>query len=323
MRIRIEVTFRTLLTYCVCLSFFLLTNVGHTKNQTTNNLKLCQEYFKDILLVICYNHPYYETIEFEKSLYSPVFKNIVFYGDRTEHLDADEFNHHEDGDRGDVRIVYTRNGYYLQKVVADVLRRHPSYAGYIFMQDDVLMQFWRFLSLDKNKIWFGQNSLGKINNDSCFNQILTNRIDALNYDWWFNTTAGIPEIKKLLPQLSQKEKAMLATNFGENTLPGHPSDFFYIPKRFSEQTIRLCDLFSRVFVEIATPTMLGCMDYMTNWEELLPHYWTFYDNLSDRLFKTYRPDFFWLHSCKFSIKGNRDFARRIFNEQFYDPLEND
>jgi hypothetical protein len=98
-------------------------------------------------------------------------------------------------------------------------------------------------------------------------------------------------------------------------------DFFYFPGRFAGQTLRLCDLFDRVFCEISIPTMLGSMDYLQNWEEL-PHWWTCF-NSGDLLKQAHDPKYYWMHPLKFSYQENRDFARRIFNEHFYDTLEND
>lgn len=170
-----------------------------------------REYFSDILLIIHHNHPYYKNIPFEKQLYSKFFRNIVFYGDREVHPE--------------VTIVDTRWGYYYTKVVVDVLEKYPEYAGYIFMQDDVLMQFWHYLNLDKNKIWFGYNEPSKFN---------VNRIADPEYTWWFNTTAGMPVLKKILPELNDESRSMLASNFGEGAAAGYAADFFYLPGRLKK-----------------------------------------------------------------------------------------
>ena len=58
------------------LIFASLSNL-YSNERESRGIEFYQEYFKDILLVIHYNHPFYESMEFEKSLYSPVFKNIV------------------------------------------------------------------------------------------------------------------------------------------------------------------------------------------------------------------------------------------------------
>jgi hypothetical protein len=36
--------------------------------------------FKNVLLIISFNHPYYNNIDFSKQLYAPYFNKIFFYG---------------------------------------------------------------------------------------------------------------------------------------------------------------------------------------------------------------------------------------------------
>jgi hypothetical protein len=236
---QIEATFRTLLKYCLCLSFFLLASVGHTENQRTNNLKVYQEHFKDTLLVIYYANPHFETIDFLKELYSPVFKNIVFYGDRTQHLDIGEFiRENEDGYYGKYRIVYTRNGYYLSRWIKDALINYPGYAGYIFMQDDCIMQFWNFLNLDKNKIWFGATAAYHYGYEEQPQEksMIINRTTDPQYAGWFDTAAGMPQLKNMFGHLLElgldKERAMLSANFRENGGSVVYGRFFLFPGPF-------------------------------------------------------------------------------------------
>ncbi|HEX2579777.1 MAG TPA: hypothetical protein VHK67_05190 [Rhabdochlamydiaceae bacterium] len=321
--VRIGATFRTLLKYCLCLSFFLLTSVGYTENKKTHNIKEFQDYFKNVLLVVYYANPHFETIDFLKELYSPVFKNIVFYGDRTQHVDSGEADHeYEDGYYGRYRIVYTRNGYYLSRWIKDVMINYPGYAGYLFMQDDVLLQFWNFLNLDKNKIWFGVNGLGRPTIHGY--GMVINRINDPQYTNWFNTECGMPRMKEVFGHLLElgldEERAMLSANFQENGAAWYLVDSFYIPGRFAGKVLRLCDLFDKVFCEISIPTMLGAMDYLQNWEEL-DHWWACFDS-GNKLKQAHDPKYYWMHPLKFSYKENREFARRVFNENFYNALEN-
>lgn len=312
---------------CFCLFLFVISVNDARAEQEKRNLKEFQEYFKDVLLVIYYANPHFETIDFIKQLYGPVFKNIVFYGDRTEHVDIGEFDHkNEDGYYGEYRIVYTRNGYYLSRWIKDALVNYPGYAGYIFMQNDVLMQFWNFLNLDKNKIWFGVNTawhpgVGEQPKPKC---IAINQTTDSQYMGWFNTAAGMPQLTKVFRHMSElgleEEKAMLSANFKENGAGWYMVDLFYLPGRFAPKIMRLCGLYDRVFCEISIPTMLGSVDYLHNWEEM-PHWWTCF-NSGDLLKEAHDPRYYWMHTLKFSYEENRNFARRIFNENFYGILKN-
>lgn len=309
---------------CFCLFLFVFSVKDAHAEQEKRNLKQFQEYFKDILLVIYYANPHFETIDFLKQLYSPVFKNIVFYGDRTQHVDIGEFDHeYEDGDHGRYHIVYTRNGYYLSRWIKDVLISYPGYAGYIFMQDDCIMQFWNFLNLDKNKIWFNATAAWHPGYEEQPQQkcMTINQTTDPQYTGWFNTAAGMPQLENMFGRLFDEERAMLTANFRENGAAWYMVDFFYFPGRFAGKVLRLCNLFDRVFCEISIPTMLGSMDYLQNWEEL-PHWWSCF-NSGDTLKQEHNPNYYWMHPLKFSYEQNRSFASKLFHEQFYDILEDE
>lgn len=318
---------------CLFLFGFSVNN-AHAEHEK-RNLKQFQEYFKDILLVVYYANPHFQTIDFEKQLYSPVFKNIVFYGDRTQHVDIGEFDHeNEDGDYGRYHIVYTRNGYYLSRWIKDVMINYPGYEGYIFTQDDVLMQFWNYLNLDKNKIWFGattpwyqhydaEPSFSKEHPHKKF--LSVNQTTDSKYEGWFNTECGMPQMKNVYTRLSElgldKEKAMLTANFKENGAAHAFVDLFYIPGRFAGKIQRLCNLYDRVFCEISIPTMLGSVDHIQNWEEM-PNWWSCF-NAGDQLKEAHDPKYYWMHPMKFSYENNRKFALKVFHEQFYDVLDDE
>ena len=114
---------------------------------------------------------------------------------------------------------------------------------------------------------------------------------------------------------------MLSANFKENGAVSYMVDLFYFPGRFAGKILRLCDLFDRVFCEISIPTMLGSMDYLQNWEQL-PQWWSCF-NSGDLLRQAHDPHYYWMHPLKFSYEINRNFALKVFHEQFYDILEDE
>jgi hypothetical protein len=178
------------------------------------------------------------------------------------------------------------------------------------MQDDCIMQFWNFLHLDKGKIWYG------VNERKSFSVC---HIDQHIENSWYSSTIGIEEVKKILPCLTPKEKEVLDDNFGKDSFGFYWCDFFYLPVRFSERAIQLCDQLSRVWCDLAVSTILGVSDHLKNWEKL-PHSWTCFiqDNY---LIEYYKPEFYWLHPIKYSSESNRNYVRSVFKEQFYDNLE--
>ncbi len=253
-----------------------------------------REHFKDVLLVIHYNHPYYSTVDFEKTLYAPVFQNIIFYGPGGEHPE--------------VRIVPTHMGYFFSRVVADVFQNYQGFAGYIFLQDDCLMHFWNFLRFNKDKIWFCQNE--------SHNFLQASTLDMSQWGWWFSyPDIGMPQVLKVLPSLTLDERNMLGSNMGENTIPGQMCDMFYIPARLAPQAKRLCKIFENVFCEISIATILNSLDNLANWEKF-QYFWHFGDS-GQLVISKYDPQLDWMHPLKFSLQENREFALSMFNTHFY------
>jgi len=248
-----------------------------------------REKFSDVLLVVHYNHPYYQSIPFIKEIYSSIFPNIVFYG---------EHAHPE------VHVVSTYIGYTFSRVVSDVFDRFPGYEGYIFLQDDCLMNFWNYSRLDTDKIWFRCN---------CSNQFIHADInDPSTHGWWFASSCGMEQVKPALKQITHEEAAQLEKNHGRNQVVGQMCDMFYIPGKFSEQAGTLSRVFSNVFCEIAIPTLLSCIDDIDNWE-VLNSLWA---PQCETVFNGYSPQYDWVHPLKFSSEIYRNFVREQINLNF-------
>lgn len=257
-----------------------------------------QEHFDDVLLVIHYNHPYYNSIEFEKSLYGNAFNNIAFYGDRGSNPT-------------EAKLVESNGGFYFSRVVADVLREHPGYTGYIFLQDDCLMNFWNLKRFDKNKIWFTENSPeGFVRAD----------ITSTSWGWQFGAKGyGMDSIIAIYDQISPEEKAMMASSFGLNIIPGAACDMFYLPGRFSQQAIHLCDLFKNTFCELSIACILSYLEPISNFERC--NFLWMYNAGTDAVAANYTADLDWAHPLKFSGIEGCNFAISMFEEHFYSKLK--
>lgn len=268
-------------TIFLLLTFFILPAL-----QAGESLK---EKFSDVLLVIHYNHPFYSSIPFLKNLYGSAFPNIVFYG---EQIDPE------------VTAIETYYGHHFQRVVQHVLTHYPEYTGYLFVQDDVLMNVWNFTRFDKNKVWFPANHPMEF--------IQQNLVGDSMSDWcWWNSQCGLTEMRPAIAQLTAQERHCLEHNHGPNRVVGQMVDCFYLPARLAVPTAQLCGIFSDVFCEMAIPTLLSCVDDAKTWEQL-SFLWV--ENC-DATVNRYKPTYDWLHPLKFSQEKYRHFATQIFNQQ--------
>ena len=266
--------------------------------------------FQNLLLVIHFNHPYYSNIDFLKKLYSPFFKNIVFYGEK-QHKD--------------VLSVFTHQGYYLSNVLIDLFSRFPDYDGYLILQDDCILNYWNFISLDHTKIWYGT----KFNNAEKID--ITPIHTAFNDPWgWktkdnvLNAQTRIESTELAYSKLTPKDKKLLEMNLGASNTSKSAADFFYIPQKHRESVLRLSDIFQEVFCEIAIPSMIYCLELVNDLEELrmvwgLGSEWSGHGNVS---YESYPRDAHWVHPLKLSNQANRNFISNIFNEMLVKSNEN-
>jgi hypothetical protein len=249
--------------------------------------------FQDVLLVIHYNHPHYQTIPFLKEIYSPIFPNIVFYG---------EANNPE------VNVVKTECGCYYTPVVAHALCNYPGFRGYIFLQDDCFMNFWNYLRLDKDKIWF------KVNGSTT--NFLSSPLDSEG-TWHFSLDWGLKALRKDFPLISQEAKDCYIKNHGQNRAIGEMCDMFYLPGKFSQEALPMCKIFANVFCEISIATMLSCLDSTYNWEKL-NSLWT---RDCGFVISHFQPTLDWVHPIKFSDNKYREFVKKQIEKYYYNIQE--
>ncbi len=282
------------------MEFFLFSFLIFTINADQGGRNIYRDKFSDLLLVINFNHPYYSNIQFLKDLYSPFFEHIVFYGEKP---DPEVFD------------ISTHHGFFLSDVLQDVLTRFPQYRGYFILQDDCVINFWNYISLDPDKIWFAIKSNNYINRNDIFYSIIN--FDGTNVSgrekWWWSTLLNghtmFEAVRSVYVNLLPIDLEFLQENIGKNNVAGQFCDFFYIPNRFRESVLRLCPIFKNVFCEIAIPNMLCCLDKIGNWEHL-KMCWGF--NWRTLTKTNYPSQVSWVHPIKFSDQENRRIVTEVF-----------
>ena len=202
----------------IFLSLIIRINYCNSEQTTKNySLNAFKEKFKNILLIINFNSPYYDNVGFLQELYGQFFSKIIFYGDKGSHPEVTSFN--------------TEKGFFLAPVITDALVRYPDFDGYIFLQDDCILNVWNCLSLDVNKLWLPQATLNAHNWKFKWYQ-WTNMVNPDPNSGMLKVAWGYAAMKEGWDQLLKQEMNNLNQNAGENNVPGAQCDMFYIPKKF-------------------------------------------------------------------------------------------
>lgn len=237
---------------------------------------------EDILLMINYNVAYYNSIDFLKELYAPYFANIVFIGPvadpRVEHI-----NH--------------RKGFFGYKGIAHVMQKYPNYAGYLFINDDSILNCWNFDRFDRSKIWFRTMNIKTIGSH------------LINSGWvWWKTKWGLAPLKKSLADLPDAYKESLAKNIGAQKCAFAFSDVVYFPAQFKDDVIALADHFAKynLFLEIAIPMICSALSPIKDIEIMRCLY--LWGNDRKNVFKRYTKELDFIHPIKLSSLENREFV---------------
>ena len=223
-----------------------LTSKTPTPKYATNSSCL-KNAFKDLLLIVVYNYPFYDSIPHLVVLYKPAFPHLLFCGppDNTEH--------------SDILTVEIIRGFLGYECLGRAIRKYPGYKGYFYISDDVLLKYWNFPDLDSSKIW----------ESSSIRSSPVNEPHKADYWYWWRSRYGLENCRSALGDVAKMtfKKAKLNGKYLLNTLLknsggalkcfGSRSDVLYIPQKHANAFSILSKTFykRKVFLEIAVPTI--------------------------------------------------------------------
>ena len=212
--------------------------------------------FKDILLVIVYNYPFFDSIPHLTAFYKPAFPHLLFCGPP-----------HNSTMPGILTVNIIR-GYLGYECLGRAIREHPGYKGYFYSNDDVILKYWNFPDFDREKIW---ESSGLISS-----QLVKEPVSS-KWHWW-KSYYGLNNCRRAcedVAKMTLAEKKLHGTRLintltqnGNGTLQCFAirSDVMYIPQRHARAFSILSETFYKqnVFLEIAVPTINRLLERIEN-----------------------------------------------------------
>ncbi len=250
-----------------------------------------------ILLAINFNSPFYDNIPVLEDYYKPVFQTYVFCGP--------EFD--KSGQYDIIKIPQRKEeyGYYGFQCLVEAIRRHPGYTGYLYVNDDMIVNWWNFLSLDKTKIWFGAPK---------FSFIAGHVMGSKPSFWWKRADCGnrCSQTFSIMEKNIRFNKTSMFQVYFKNSenkricIAGL-SDIFYIPAKHAKQFEMIGQTFyaNLVFLEVSVPMSLVLLDEISNMLFIDGMYlqrkygWGGWTKNTDRAWKEYNYDMYFLHPYKF------------------------
>lgn len=271
------------------------------------------------MLVIVYNFPFYSSIPTLSALYKNAFPTIMFCGPKetTKH---------------NVEALEILRGYFSYTCMSRAMDKYPGYEGYLLIGDDLILNYWNLIGMDRNKIWEGPKV-----------PILIEYAPPEKWQWW-NSAYGVKTCQKAYDEiwvLYNNTSTEKLSNMSMRSIldkgkvhsrgplweikgsidlskqnknwtflcPRGRSDIFYFPRKFIDEFKTLSYIFykQRTFLEIAVPTMCRMIDKEENFEYLPGIYLPGVgDKQSDFLWKTYNTTLAFIHP--FKLNYNHDGA---------------
>lgn len=214
-----------------------------TVNYEIANLIHWRKNFGNIVLIMFCSGPVERTALEWRLLYGRIFKTVIILsGQKNPDLAVEE---------GQLEQLY--------KNLPKIFDRYTSAEGFLFLQDDTILNYWNLLQADSTKLWI-PNKVSE-----SWTTVSTNE----NSDWFSKQTEMVQKVVSTMPahfQVSYKESV---TNGQSITVCS--SEVFYVPRRFVADFVELVNLVGplEMHQKVAIPMFFVSMDSPENFDPVL------------------------------------------------------
>ena len=239
--------------------------------------------FQRVLLVITFNLPHYEVIPFIELLYRSIFPHILYCG--PDPLDAASIS----ALRGYRISFITYTQWPVHRIPGSVnyqcaiqaVRMNFAVDGFLFVSDDLLVLPVPLSRLNADRVWFVPANEVRIGDLDTLRECRLGMCDFHpHWNWWADYKTATIEALDRMAQLARFSplvyncmSALRQRNgVGQSQIRvnGAYSDIFHIPSRIAHDFVDVVEIFAAygVFLEIAVPTVLRCIEPLENFQSL-------------------------------------------------------
>ena len=258
-------------------------NMERTEFGVTINLTHPWHQFRHLLLVVTFNLPHYEVIPYLELLYRSIFPHIIYCGPKP--LDIASIPA-----LGGYRIsfitykqwpVHRAPGSVNYQCAVRAIRLNFAVDGFLFASDDLLLLPVPLSRLNRDQVWFVPANEIRIGDLETLRECHLGMCDFYpHWDWWADYKTATIEAMDRMTQLARSSSLLyhcLSTlrqrngvGYSQIRVNGAYSDIFYIPSRIAHNFADVSEIFSDfgVFLEIAVPTVLQCIEPIENYQQL-------------------------------------------------------
>lgn len=215
-----------------------------TVNYEIANLIRWRKTFGNVVLVMHCNGPVERTALEWRLLYGRIFRSVVILSEKK-----------------DVDLVVEEGHLdYAYRYLPKIFDQFSSAEGFLFVQDNTILNYWNLLQADKNKLWI----TNKVSES--WSSVLTNGDKS---DWLSQQASMVQKVVSMMPahfQVSYKE-----TSDNDRNLLICSSEVFYVPQRFISDFVELVNLVGNLEIhqKVAIPMFFVSLDSPRNFDPVL------------------------------------------------------
>ncbi|KAF4365489.1 hypothetical protein G4B88_025668 [Cannabis sativa] len=208
---------------------------SETVNYEIGNLVRWKKNFGNIVLIMFVSGSVEGTALEWRLLYGRIFKTVVILSEKAnEELAVEEASLDQ-----------------IYKYLPKIFERFTSAEGFLFLQDNTILNYWNLVQADKSKLWI---------TDKVPQSWTTVSSKKKNSDWFSKQARMVKKVVSTMPahlQVSYK-----ASSTGEKSLTICSSEVFYIPRAFVGDFVDLVGLVGNfnMHYKVAIPMFFTAMD---------------------------------------------------------------
>lgn len=213
-----------------------------TVNYEIANLIHWRKSFGNIVLIMFCNGPVERTALEWRLLYGRIFKTVIILSGKKDQDLAVE--------QGQLDHIY--------KQFPKIFDRYSSAEGFLFLEDDTVLNYWNLLQADKAKLWITD----KVSKS-------WGTVQANENDWFAKQAEMVTKVVNTMPahfQVNYKEVMK-----SDKTLTICGSEIFYVPRHFTADFVDLVNLVGNLDIhhKVAIPMFFASMDSPQNFDPVL------------------------------------------------------
>lgn len=213
-----------------------------TVSYEIGNLIRWRKNFGNVVLILFCSGPVERTALEWRLLYGRIFKTVIILSEQKNEDLAVE--------AGQLEQVYR----HLPKIFS----RYTSAEGFLFLQDDTILNYWNLLQADKNKLWITDKV------SKSWSTVSPNG----KSDWYSKQAEMVKEVISTMPvhfQVNYKEAIR-----SDQSLIICSSELFYIPQHLAADFVDLVNLVGNVQLhyKVAIPMFFVSMDSPHNFDSV-------------------------------------------------------